>query len=276
MTTLTAPTTPPGPAGTPVPYRPAGTADVLRAEWAKLRSVRSTAWTLAALVVVSVGLTGLVTWAIADELASGEAGELPAMFVTWGITFGQIAALVLGTLVITSEYASGTIRPSLAAVPRRMRLLGAKVAVLAAVMLVLGLAVSFASYAVGDFFLSREGVGVPLSDDGVLRALVGNALYLSVLAVFGLGLGLVLRHTAAAVTVGIALVFVVGQLVTLLPGTVGEWVAKLMPGNAGSAVTTVVPWDPDQLGPWTGFGVFALETALLVALGAVLLARRDA
>ncbi len=271
MTTVTAVTAAPA-----APVRPATLGDVLASEWAKLRSVRSTTWTLVALAATSIGLTALVCWAVADELAAGETGEAPGMFITWGVTFGQIAALVLGTLVISSEYASGSIRPSLAAVPRRMRLLAAKAAVLAGTMLVLGLVVSFASYAVGDWFLAREGVGVPLSDDGVVRALVGNGLYLSVLALFGLGLGLVLRHTAAAVTVGIALVFVVGTLVQLIPGTVGEWVSKLMPGNAGSAVTTVGSWDPDQLGPWAGFGVFALETAVLLAVGAVLLARRDA
>jgi ABC-2 type transport system permease protein len=269
---------------TAAPVRPSGVDGarltfprILASEWAKIRTVRSTFWTLVALVVLGVGLTALLCWGIAGELASGEAdGESPSMFITFGLTFGQIAALVLGVLVLSAEYSTGMIRTSLTAVPRRLQLLAAKAAVLATLLLVLGTAVAFGSYFAGNAFLEAEGVGVGLGDEGVLRSLVGNGLYLAVLGLFGLALAVILRHTAGAITVGLALIFVLGNLVMLIPGTFGEWVTKLMPGNAGGSITVPGQWDPGQLGPWTGFGVFALETLVLLAVGAVLFARRDA
>ena len=249
---------------------------VLDSEWLKIRSVRSTAWNLVALVVAGIGLTAALCWGIAGDLASGEADEAPAQFITWGLSSGQIAALVLGVLVLSAEYSTGMVRTSLTAVPRRMQLLLAKAVVLAALLLVLGTLVAFCSYFAGNAFLSAEGVGVGLGDDGVVRSLFGNGLYLSVLGLFGFALALILRHTAGAITAGLALIFVVGPLVMLIPGTFGEWVTKLMPGNAGGSVTVVERWDPDALSAWAGFGVFGLETLALLALGAFLFARRDA
>lgn len=249
---------------------------ILDAEWTKLRTVRSTVWTLTPLVVASVGLTALVCMAVAAELASDQAGEPVGAFVTWGLMFGQIAALVLGVLVASAEYTSGMIRTTLAAVPRRGAVLVAKTVVLAGVLLVLGTLTSFASYLAGNAFLSAEGVGLALDDPGVLRALFGGGLYLAMLGVFGLGLGLLMRHTAGAVTVGIALIFIVGNLVVLIPGATGEWLGKLMPGNAGSTLATVESFNPDALEPWTGFAVFSGQTMLLLAVAGLLFARRDA
>ncbi len=252
----------------------------LSAEWTKLRSVRSTAWTLAALVVVSVGLTAIVNMLaapdLAESMADGEPFEPVGAFVMWGGQFGQIAAFVLGVLIASSEYASGMMRSTLAAIPRRGHVLGAKSLVLAGVVLVLGIVTTFGMYVAANFFLSREGIGMALTDDGVLRAIVGGGMYLAVLAVFGLALGLLMRHTAGAVTVGLATLFVVGNLVMLIPGAAGEWLTKLMPGNAGSQVAMVESFNPNLLDPWVGFAVFAGETLLLLAIAGWLFARRDA
>lgn len=253
----------------------------ISAEWTKLRSVRSTLWTLAALVVVSVGLTALVNMLAAPDLAesiaeNGEPFEPVGAFVMWGGQFGQIAAFVLGVLIASSEYASGMMRSTLAAMPRRWQVLGAKSLVLAGVVLALGIVTTFGSYLAANLFLSREGIGLALSDDGVLRAIGGGGLYLAVLALFGLALGLLMRHTAGAVTVGLATLFVVGNLVMLIPGATGEWLTKLMPGNAGSQVAMVESFSPDLLDPWVGFGVFAGETLVLLAIAGWLFARRDA
>ncbi|WP_205857095.1 ABC transporter permease subunit, partial [Phytoactinopolyspora endophytica] len=234
---------------------------ILDAEWTKIRTVRSTVWNLIALVTISVGGTALVCWGVASELANGDTDEPAGAFLTWGLLFGQIAALVLGVLVASSEYSSGMIRTTLAAVPRRGSVLAAKAMVLGVILLVLGVITSFASYLAGNFFLDREGVGLALGDPGVLRTIVGGGLYLAVLGIFGLSLGLLMRHTAGAVTVGIALIFVVGNLIGLVPGVVGEWMEKLMPGNAGGQIATIESFNPNLLDPWVGFAVFAGETA---------------
>ncbi|WP_199701498.1 ABC-2 transporter permease [Jiangella rhizosphaerae] len=250
---------------------------ILDAEWTKIRTVRSTVWTLTSLFVLSVGLTALICSVAAGDLASGGGGGEPVgAFVTWGLMFGQIAALVLGILVATAEYSSGMIRTTLAAAPRRWSVLAAKTTVLTGLLLVLGTITSTAAIIAGNFFLDREGIGFSLGDSDVLRTMIGGGLYLAVLGVFGLALGLLMRHTAGAVTVGIALIFIVGNLVGLVPGAAGEWLTKLMPGNAGSTLATVESFNPDLLGPWTGFGVFAGETALLLLIAGWLFSRRDA
>ena len=130
-------------------------------------------------------------------------------------------------------------------------------------------------YFAGNAFLDAAGVGVPLDSDGVSRALLGNGLYLAGLGLFSAAVALLVRHTAAAISIGLALVFVVGNLVGLIPGVVGEWLEKLMPGNAGSAVASVQPFNPDLLDPWVGFGVFTLEIAVLLVIAGAAFARRD-
>ncbi|PSL05861.1 ABC-2 type transport system permease protein [Haloactinopolyspora alba] len=249
---------------------------ILDAEWTKIRTVRSTTWTLSLLFVVSVGLTGLICWGVAGDLAAGGTDESPGAFATWGLMFGQIAALVLGVIVASAEYSSGMIRTTLAASPRRWSVLLAKAFALGGLLLVLGTATSVASFLTGNFFLGQEGVGLALDDPGVLRTLFGGGLFLAVLGLFGLGLGMLMRHTAGAVTVGIALIFVLGNLVGLVPGALGEWLTKLMPGNAGGSIAVVESFNPDLLDPWVGFAVFSGETALLLLVAGVLFSRRDA
>jgi ABC-2 type transport system permease protein len=253
-----------------------GFPDTLRAEWMKFWSVRSTGWSTAMLFVLGAGLTALVCGTSAAWLASGEADESALSFITWGMFFAQITALVLGTLIITGEYGTGMIRATLAATPRRGAVLAAKALVLSGTLFVAGVVTAFAGYLAGNWFLDREGIGVALSDDGVLRSLISSGLYLAGLGLFAMAIGLLIRHTAAALSIGLALVFVVGNMAFLLPGTWGEWVAKLMPGNAGSGVVTPVPFNPELFSPWTGFAVFAAEVAALLLAGWLVFKRRDA
>ena len=185
------------------------------------------------LFVLGAGLTVLVCATSAEWLASSEADESPGSFVTWGMMFAQITAIVLGTLAVTSEYGTGMIRATLAATPRRGSVLAAKAIVLTGTLFVVGTVTAFAGYFAGNWFLDREGIGMALSDDGVLRAMFGSGLYLAGLGLFAAAVGLLIRHTAAALSVVLALVFVVGNMAFLLPGAWGEWIAKLMPGNAG-------------------------------------------
>jgi ABC-2 type transport system permease protein len=248
----------------------------LRAEWIKFWTVRSTFWATATLFVLGAGLTTLVCALAAKDIASGAAGESPGSFVTWGMMIAQITAIVLGTLVATSEYGTGMIRATLAATPRRGAVLAAKALVVSSTLFVVGTGTAFAGYFAGNWFLDREGVGLALSDEGVLRALFGSGLYMAGLGLFAAALGLLVRHTAAVLSAVLGLVFVVGQMAWLLPGTWGEWVAKVMPGNAGSGVATAVSFNPNLLDPWVGFAVFAGEVAVLLVVAHLAFRRRDA
>jgi ABC-2 type transport system permease protein len=259
-----------------VPVRRPGFAHTLHAEWIKFWSVRSTGWSMVAMLVLGAGLTVLVCATSAEWLASAEADENPASFVTWGMMFAQITAIVLGTLAVTTEYGTGMIRATLAATPRRGEVLAAKALVLTGTLYVAGTVTAFAGYVGGNWFLDREGIGIALGDEGVLRALFGSGLYMAGLGLLAAAVGLLVRHTAAALSIVLATVFVVGQMVFLLPGAWGEWIGKLMPGNAGSVITAPVSFNPDVLDPWPGFAVFTAEVALVLLVGWWTFRRRDA
>jgi ABC-2 type transport system permease protein len=250
-------------------------AAVLRAEWLKLRTVRSTWWTVVATFALGAGLTILMCWGNADWLASPDADESPGSFITWGMMIAQICAVVLGALVVTTEYGTGMIRTTFAAVPSRGRVLLAKSVVLVSLLFVVGTVTALVGYAGGNWFLDREGIGMALEGD-VLRAMYGSGLYLAGIGLFTVAVGFLLRHTAGTISIVLALMLILGNMVNLVPGAFGEWLTKLMPGNAGSAISTPVSFNPDLLEPWTGFAVFALETAVLLAAAYVVVRRRDA
>jgi ABC-2 type transport system permease protein len=256
--------------------RKPGFPDTLRAEWIKFWTVRSTKWSVATLFTMGAGLTILVCWAAAGELASETADEAAAAFVTWGLMLAQIAAVVLGAMVVTSEYGTGMIRATLTATPSRGAVLAAKALVLTTTLFVVGTATAFVGYFGGNPFLENEGVGVALSDDGVLRAMFGSGLYMAGLGLLAAAVGLLVRHTAAALSIVLGLVFVVGNMVFLLPGSWGEWIGKLLPGNAGSPVASAASFNPMLLDPWVGFAVFTGEVAVVLLAGYLLLRRRDA
>ena len=209
---------------TPTPRRPRsacgrwtpGFGAVLRAEWIKLTTVRSTWCTLVALVVLGAGLTTLMCWGNADWLASPEADESPGSFITWGMMIAQVTAVVLGALVVTTEYGTGMIRTTIAAVPRRGAVLAAKSITLATVLFVVGTGTALLGYVGGNHFLDGEGIGMALEGD-VLRAMYGSGLYLAGLGLLAVAAGFLLRHTAAVISIVIALVFVVGNMVVLHP-----------------------------------------------------------
>jgi ABC-2 type transport system permease protein len=253
-----------------------GFPDAVRAEWIKFWTVRSTTWSTVMLFVLGAGLTVLVCATSAEWLASSEADESPASFVTWGMMFAQITAIVLGTLAVTSEYGTGMIRATLAATPSRGTVLAAKALVLSSTLFVAGTLTAFAGYFAGNWFLENEGIGIALSDDGVLRAMFGSGLYLAGLGLLAAAVGLLIRHTAAALSVVLGLVFVVGTMVFLLPGAWGEWIGKLMPGNAGSGITAPVSFNPTLLDPWVGFAVFSGEVAAVLLVAYLAFRRRDA
>lgn len=268
--TLTPPRTAAAPTGG------AGLPRALHAEWIKLWTVRSTGWSVAAMVALGAGLTTLVCALVAPELAGGQESEPIGAFITWGLLFAQVTAVVLGALTVTAEYGTGMIRATLAATPRRGTVLVAKALVLSGTLFVAGVVTAFLGWLGGNAFLSAEGIGISLGDDGMLRSLFGSGLYMAGLGLLAMAVGLLLRSTAAAVSVVLALVFLVGNLVMLLPGSLGEWLTKLMPGNAGSRIAMPESFNPMLLDPWPGFAVFAAEVAVVLAVAAVTFSRRDA
>lgn len=247
----------------------------LRSEWLKLSSVRSTWWTLGAMVVLGAGLTTLICWGNAEWLASAEADESPGSFITWGMMIAQITAVVLGTLMVTTEYATGMIRTSVAAVPRRGRVFAAKAVVLTSLLFVVGTGTALLGYLGGNYFLDREGIGMALEGD-VLRAMWGSGVFMAGLGLFAAGTGFLLRHTAATISLVIGLVFVVGNMVMLVPGDLGIWLERLMPGNAGGAIASPVPFNPNLLDAWPSLAIFLGEIALVTVAAVTLLKRRDA
>jgi ABC-2 type transport system permease protein len=270
--------------GAPSPAHRARLGSLLLAEWTKIRSVRSTIWTLLLFVIITVGLTSGLTALIVSSWNGPKAGPRdvriaadPVSFILGaGIGLGQLTICVLGVLVITTEYSTGVIRASLLAVPRRLPMLAAKAAVFAGLMIVIGEIVAFGSYFAGSALLHSR-VPVALSDTGVTRAVVGAGLYLTVLGLFALGIGGLIRHTAGAVTTVIGAVFVLPILTGLLPSD-WWWAAHLnayLPEQAGSLVYQAHAQSGALLTPWQGFGVFCIWTAVLLA-AAYLLRRRDA
>jgi ABC-2 type transport system permease protein len=256
--------------------RKPGFPDTLRAEWIKFWTVRSTTWSMVALFVLGAGLTVLVCAVAAEDLAGGAESEPIGAFLTWGLMFAQIAAIVLGALSVTTEYGTGMIRATLAATPKRGAVLAAKALVLTGTLFVAGVVTAFTGYFPGNWFLENEGIGLALSDEGVLRSMFGSGLYMAGLGLLAAAVGLLVRHTAAALSIVLGVVFVVGNMVFLLPGAWGEWIGKLMPGNAGSGIATPASFNPNLLDPWVGFAVFAGEVVALLLMGYAVFRRRDA
>jgi ABC-type transport system involved in multi-copper enzyme maturation permease subunit len=297
---------PPAPAATalapaPIPARRSGFGGLLLAEWTKIRSVRSTVWTLIIFVIVSLGLTTLFTWLTLRALNNGRNGARSSGIVTdpvgfilgTGLGLGQLAICVLGALVITSEYSSGAIRSALLAVPRRYPVIIAKGLVFAALVIVVGEIVAFASYFIGAALVNghvvtgqvkvaghavtvHHTITVSLSQPGVTRAVAGSGLYLTVLGLFALAIGGLIRHTAGAITAVIGMVLVIFPLADLLPGSWGAHVHAYLPTVAGQLITADKPASGQLLSAWQGFGVFCAWTALLLAAATYLLQRRDA
>ncbi len=254
--------------------------DVVRSEWLKLRSVRSTYWTMAVVFVAMVGFGALISFASVatwDQLTAEQQAANPVNGATTalaGALFGQLAMVVIGVLTITSEYSTGGIRSTLVAVPRRNRVVVAKAFVVGVLALVVGLVSSFVAFFVGQVILATKDFDVAIGAPNVLRAVVGTGLYLAGCALFGLGIGLIIRSSGGGITIAIAALFVLPPLLSLIPGSVGDQIQKFVPSNAGQAITDTVT-QPDRLGAWVGYLVFTVWWLVLLAVGSWLLRRRD-
>jgi ABC-2 type transport system permease protein len=265
--------------------QPAGAArfgQLLLAEWTKLRSVRSTVWSVIVFVVVTVGFTSLITGLIAANWSQASPSDRVATvadpvatILGTGLYFGQLVICALGVLTISAEYSTGTIRASLLAVPRRLPMLAAKGVVFALLVLVVGELAAFGSFFAGSAMLHAHAP-VALSDPGVARAVLGAGLYLAVLGLFAMAIGALLRHTAAGISTAIGVVFVLPIIAGLLPGSWGQHIYNYLPSVAGAMLGQAQQGADQVLTPWQGFAVLCGWTALLLAAAFYLLRRRDA
>ena len=264
-------------AGTSVPRVPSryGLAQAARMEWIKLRSLRSTWWTLA---VTAAGTVGI---GVAVGLNSRNASEDLTNNALAGVVPGLLLAGALGVLTMTSEYTSGTIRATLAAIPRRPLVLASKAAVFGAVTLVVGEAASFIAF-FAEALTLRHGIAAPtLGQPGVLRAVVLSGAAFCLIGLLGLGLGAIIRHSVAAVGVLVAGVYVVAQVVGFIAHGAAAYMPILILENSLSTTKPVTCGTsgascPHFLSAWAGLGVLCLYAVIALAAGGWLLARRDA
>jgi len=253
-------------------------ASVLRSEFTKIRSVRSTYWTLLVLVVVTVGFGALASYGA----TRGPHGPLfdATQRSLGGLYISQLVIGVLGVLVISSEYSTGMIRTTLTTMPRRGLMIAAKALVFTVVAFVTGLITCFASFFLGQAIMSSSSdhISVSLSQPNVLRAVIGGALFLTACGLLAFGLGLLMRHTAGAITTVVGLLFVLTILVNLLPSSWQNDVDKWMPADAGTQIWSTIPsqGQPPLFAPWNGFAVLCGYAAIALIAGLILFRKRDA
>ena len=253
--------------------------NVIRSEWTKLWSVRSTPWSLLILIVITAGVSVLLSWGQSTHLSDMSASDRATLDVTYssfaGLTFGQLAIAVLGVLVVTSEYSTGDVKATFTAVPNRLRVLLAKGLIFAVVAFVVGIITAFAAFYAAEPFWAHQHLAAHLSDPGVLRAVIGAALYILGSGMFGFALGAIIRHTAGAITTAVAFLLVVPLILNALPGSVGRWIFEHFTSNAGQQIVTTVQQNK-ALTPWTGYITFTIWWVVPLILGAFLIKRRDA
>jgi ABC-2 type transport system permease protein len=266
------------PAALPAATGRAGMRGALRSEFTKIRSTRSTYWTLLALIVVTVGFGALASWGAASHAKGLGPGFDPTQRSLGGLYVGQLIIAVLGALAITSEYSTQMIGTSLTAMPRRGTIFAAKAVVFGVVALVTGLVTSFGAFFLGQALMSGQHINATLGQPQVLRAVIGGALFLTVCGLLAFGLGMLLRHTAGAISAAIGLLFVLSILVNFLPQSWQANVDKWMPAIAGSQVwaVRVSAGDTPQFSAWTGLAVFAGYAAVAMIAGLIVFRRRDA
>lgn len=252
----------------------------VRSEWIKLRSVRSTIWSLLVTLVLTIGLGALFCAARVARAGRLDAGDLrafdPTGFSLNGLFLAQLAIGVLGVLVMSSEYATGQIRATFGATPQRRLVLAAKVLVFMAVVFIIGLVACFSAFFIGQGILSAKFQQATLGQPGVLRAVIGGAGYLAVIGALGVGLGTLLRRTAGAIAALVGLLLILPILVNFLPSPWNNDISKFLPLQAGQSIFRAAPAASGDLSLWVGFAVFCAYAVVALVFGAVLLTRRDA
>jgi ABC-2 type transport system permease protein len=251
---------------------------VLRSEWTKIRSVSSTVWTLGLAAVVTIALGVLISALSRREFEGLGARDQIAFdptFVSFaGMSLGQLAMIVFGVLVVSSEYSTGMIRTSLAAVPQRGTFLFGKVAVATLLAFVVGLATSFVAFSLGQAMLGEHAASI--GDPGVLRAVIGGGLYMTLIAMFSMGVAAMLRGPLLSLGILMPFFFLISNILGNVSAT--EKIGRYLPDQAGSKIMQVVtPFGDDTpYGPWGGLGIMVLWVVAALAGGYAVIKKRDA
>ncbi|MEU2791028.1 ABC transporter permease [Streptomyces sp. NPDC007100] len=251
---------------------------VLRSEWTKIRSVRSTVWTLGIALVVTVALGALICLLASNDFGTMSPRDRLAFDPTnvsfAGMGLGQLAMIVFGVLVVSNEYGTGMIRTSLAAVPQRGVFLFCKIAVAALLALVVSFVTAFLAFFIGQAMLGEHAAA--LGDPGVLRAVVGGGLYMTLIAVFSMGVAAMLRSPMLSLGILMPFFFLISNILGNVSAT--KKVGWYLPDQAGQKVMQVVPPAGSDVpyGPWGGFAIMLAWTAAVLFCGYALLKRRDA
>ncbi|MEV6314700.1 ABC transporter permease [Streptomyces sp. NPDC051776] len=252
--------------------------NVLRSEWTKIRSVTSTLWTLSLAFAVSLALGALisiVTRNSFDDMPARDQFSFDATFTSFaGMGLGQLAMIVFGVLVVSSEYSTGMIRTSLAAVPQRATLLFSKVAVATALAFLIGFVTSFGAFFLGQALLGDHSVSI--DEPGVLRAVFGAGIYMGLIAMFSMGIAAMLRSPLLSLGILMPFFFIISNVLGNVDAT--RKVGQYLPDQAGSRVMQVVtpPDDTAPYGPWGGLGIMVLWVVAALLGGYAVLRRRDA
>jgi ABC-2 type transport system permease protein len=252
-------------------------ARIFLSEWTKLRSVRSTKWSLLAAFAFTVGLPTIAATVVSHHwphMSPHDRADFHPLDISLvGVQLAQLAVGVLGVLVITAEYSTGMIRASMTAAPRRLPVLWGKAAVYALTTLVLLTPAVVIAFFISQWILSHRHVDISFTAAGVPRAVLGAGLYLTVIALFAFGLGAIVRNTAGGIATFAALMFVLPPVMNVLPSSWNSAASPYVPLQAGEAIMHL--HRGNQLAPWTGFGVLCCYAAAAIAIAAVLLRRRD-
>ena len=254
-------------------------ARVVRSEWTKLWSLRSTRWSFLAAFIFEAGLGPLIAviemsrW---NQLSLGERlAFLPVDKALAGYHLAQLAIGVLGVLIISAEYSTGQIRSSLLAVPKRLPVLWAKLIVFASVTFVLILAGSLIAFFAANAIFTEHHVNVGIGSPRALRAVVGSALYLTLIGILCTAIGTMIRSTAGGISTFVGILFVLPPVLLLLPDSIDHAINPYLPSEAGNGIAMVLQ-DAHTFPPWGGFALFCGYVVVAVAAAAVLLRRRDA
>lgn len=250
-----------------------------RAEWTKLRTVRTTYWVLGLAILATVGVGPLFTAILVNRWDQRSPEDIatfdPLLYAFAGLDLAQLAVGVLGVLVMTSEYSSGQIGVSLVAVPQRRLLLLAKLTMFAVLLTVVSLVSCLAAFLIGQAVLSPVDADLTLADEGALRAVLGSAGRLVLVGLIAVGLGALLRRTAGAITVLVAALTILPGLALLLPAPWSDDITKYLPNSAAAAMSALVEF-PNMLSPLGGLVVLLIYAMAVVAGALVVFGRRDA
>ena len=251
---------------------------VLRSEWTKLYSLRSTRYSLLATAVMTIAF-GIIACAVTAAhwgtiSAHDKATFDPLTASLLGVTFGVLSIGVLGVMLSAGEYTTGMIRSTMTAVPKRLPVLWGKAGVYALVTLAITIPAAFIAFFAGQAILSAQHIQIAFSHTGVPAAVLGAAGYMTLAGLFAMGLGAILRNTAAGIATFVGILFVLPPLVQILPSSIAKSISPYLPSNAGEAMMKI-GHHANTLSPAAGLAVFAAYVAVVMAGAALLLLRRD-